>query len=309
MSSGNSAFFAGFKSLNQLISNHAPSSYEYDNNGWDDNFTTVLPSRSLARHRHSHRKHSGAGFFIGRLRTPNITKYVLQNDPTVPSERAAQVGVAPFDPLRDATVIAQGGFNVPNQHGSQYFEIGWKEKGEPSQVLEFNRFRLKFGVLKIVNQSRNYRKMRLNAGNALDVEADMMIKDKQAWSNWYKLRWYDSSWAVPLTPLEEGQQIVESKLERLKHLASSPLILMREYLNKEILPVFPVGSEEYLLLFYTHDKFPYFFPTGMFSTRMFGRYELKVRIYSTEIHPKIWHYELEIKSWNNFTLKELSHND
>jgi len=59
----------------------------------------------------------------------------------------------------------------------------------------------------------------------------------------------------------------------------------------------------FLLLFYTLDGHDHF--VSEWGGLSFGRWELKVSIDSNELKPKEYVYELDIRSWIDFDLREV----
>ena len=67
----------------------------------------------------------------------------------------------------------------------------------------------------------------------------------------------------------------------------------------------PVGRDSYILLFYTMADFIGFVPTSSKLIFQPGKYQFKVSIYSNEVKPKEYLYDVDIHSWNDFTIQEV----
>ncbi len=208
--------------------------------------------------------------------------------------------------------------NYPTQHQSQSYFVRWKESGESPYVLNDTRFRIKFGVLKVTNRPRTVKRGRLKAGNATNLQADIMImpveklgspapKETQVWSNPEALHWYRDGWDSTFRPNEFGDEATQSAMRRLKMVLDGHLVLL-QYFRNETISMLPTNRSAYLWLFFTLDFLSGFFYTiGGRQLRTLGKYKLKVGISCSELTLKEYLYELDIKGWNDFTIKPLKH--
>ncbi|MGO9643120.1 MAG: hypothetical protein ACLPY5_00075 [Candidatus Bathyarchaeia archaeon] len=98
---------------------------------------------------------------------------------------------------------------------------------------------------------------------------------------------------------------IQTTINELKHILSHPLVLLSKYLRNEVCDILPVGYDGFLLLFFIIDSLRGFFPTSEQHLEYLGKYRLRVRLYSYEIKPTEYRYELDIRNWNSFDLKQL----
>lgn len=196
----------------------------------------------------------------------------------------------------------------------------WKESGESFDIVATRaKLRVKFGVLRVMNQPRSARNHRFNEGLATNLKAEMSIKMLglyaisgayspstivQQWSNPRELSWYEEGWHDTLHPPSADQGIVREAIAELKRISASPIRLLTEYLRKKSIDMLPVGYPAYLLLFYTIDGKRSFYSTSHPSEQPIGRYHLRVTPHSFEIKPRTSLYELDIKDWKDFTITE-----
>jgi hypothetical protein len=321
VSSANLAFFAGLKSRNQHICNHATSSYECDNDIWsnDSESDALIRSRnrySSCQYNECDYRYLRNPFFIDRLRKPNLNVDALRNDTNVPESVLTS-----FDAIRDDVLVyASRAGNTATEHRSQCHLVTWKERNEPPSIVSRARLRIKFGVLKVTNQQRRVSRGVFAEGIATNLKAEMSVlplgvytidgrwspQDDQLWLNARALDWYKEGWQDRLKRLEGTDAATQEAINELKHIVAQPTILS-QYLRNETQDILPIGDEAYLLLFYTIDGVRAWFHTFGFRNYFLGRYLLKVKLYSHEIaKPRYYTFQLDIRSWNDFGLKEVA---
>ena len=204
------------------------------------------------------------------------------------------------------------------EHHSQSHYVTWKEKNEPKEVLlQKPRLAIRFGVIKVTNLRRRMVEGRIGEANATHVKADMQLmflgqytesgefspyapsSALGIWSDRIQLNWYKDGWHRRLHAIEEesGQEV----LQRLKHVLRTPTILL-DYLRNPNLDMLPIGREAFLLLFYTIEGQSFFYTD--YGMDFLGRYKVKIDIYSNELEPETHLYDLNIRSWKDFELKE-----
>jgi hypothetical protein len=312
-------FFAGFKSPNQRINSHANSPskrHDYDrechNNGIDFSNNTVARSytRPMVRHRNIYRRSSGIAFFIDWLRKPTLHVTPLKNTQQKPEKIKQQHW--PSVDERDFFILEGG---TTTEHRSQWHLVHWKEKGELPRFFAKPRLAMKFGVIKVTNLPRKILKGRFCEGAATNLKSDMQVRllgeyrqggfvaKEDPWLSTRPLSWYRDGWHSDMIK-EYSQTAQQAFLDEMKGILKMPLILWTDLRNPS-LDMLPVSEERpaFLLLFYTIEGYDELF-TEWVRLPM-GKYRLKVNIYSNELKPKEYLYELDFRSWIDWDLKEV----
>jgi len=233
------------------------------------------------------------------MHKPILRLDALLNDPKLGSEPLLQPN--PKEGPRSA--------ELPVQH---LIILSLSPNPEESVPLLF-----KFGVLKVLNQARGL--SHLGEGVATNLKADVQIslagsytekgdfslydKKSRTWSDRQPLRWYHENWTSSLKPVEGGEKLKQSIVE-MKRIAQYPLLLADKYLIDESKDILQVGDEAYLIVFYTQAGNRSWFYPSQRNQMPWGRYKLKIRISAYELKPQTKVYDLDVRAWNDFSLKE-----
>jgi hypothetical protein len=198
-----------------------------------------------------------------------------------------------------------------------------KKKGESQRALAKPLFKLKFGVLKVTNQHRDFwkGKSRWHMGNATNLRAKVRLKfTNGSYGDSLELSWYRDDWDLPLryeyfTDLPSLDEIAR----RLEEVSVNHNVLMR-YFKSETKELVPVDDPAYLWLFFTSEGWSTFTPMTASEYKNYapkgymgkgktgGNFTFKVTIYSEEHTLLEGEYELDMRAWNDFTLTEVKKN-
>jgi hypothetical protein len=127
--------------------------------------------------------------------------------------------------------------------------------------------------------------------------------ESKQWSNPETLSWHRQGWIRPVRPIENTNEDTIRAIGELERIVRSPLVLLDRFLRNEKVELLPVGKPAYLILFYTVDNGLFLVFSAGGGARFLGKYKLKLTLWSTELNPKDYYFELEIPNWNNFTIK------
>lgn len=257
-------------------------------------------NRSTNRNCWINRYYSRFAFFLEWARKPSLKVVPRPNNP--------KEGVDPyFSYKKGDTPISE---KVPT-----YFLAQWTEEGKNETQKVF----YKFVTLGVINQGRNLFNGVIHSGRASNLRADVRIRQTHMWKennmvkletetqfpHPYPLNWWNELWdeKIALLSLNPEEQI-KKQIEEYKLLKANQTHLIVDYLRNEVLDDLSVARIGELLLFITIPSKNAFISIPEFAWRPFGRYEIMVRVTSSESCTDSIKYTLDIKNWNDYSFSD-----